>query len=212
VGVAKISALTHAEVLRRIEFLKDFHGHVVKYFQNLECDYLDKPCENEVSAKERTWINLHCSRAKSIMRETGTVPIFTWTSPPAMGYITTRDLDVLNNIFLLHEYRITPKLLIDVIENAIGRYKEELPRSLFRTWNPFWWLGKVLGWILSIPISILGVAGFETDTLEQHILTKLFKTLWALIVVFGTVLPILELIGYTDLLRDSLRGIGFLVR
>jgi len=129
-----------------------------------------------------------------------------------MGYITTRDLDVLNNIFLLHEYRITPKLLIDVIENAIGRYKEELPRSLFRTWNPFWWLGKVLGWILSIPISILGVAGFETDTLEQHILTKLFKTLWALIVVFGTVLPILELIGYTDLLRDSLRGIGFLVR
>jgi hypothetical protein len=153
----------------------------------------------------RTQINYIIDEVHQIILLAGVPTSIFYSPPPAFGGISG-DIDLILNIFNLHEFQISPNMLIDLVNRAIGIYERDKIRSIFRTLNPLYWLLLILDYIMSIPFYILGKVGFNQDKLEQSFLGKLIKGLLYLITVFAALLTVLEKLGYLEWFKKLIKG------
>jgi hypothetical protein len=64
-------------------------------------------------------------------------------------------VDVLEKIWYLDKLRLSSRAPSDVIDEATGRYLGDQLQSWFRTFNPFYWVGRVIDWLVGEAFNIV---------------------------------------------------------
>lgn len=131
--------------------------------------------EGYVELRERVAKNV--LRAMSLARSLG-VPVDLTSCPaPSIGGYT-----IPVNIFyaILHDTShggISGHMIIDAIDQTIGRLEELVKKDLRRLLNPFYWLKELVKLILRIPFLLIKATGFDVSKIEDHLFGKIFKLL-----------------------------------
>jgi len=180
------------EAKRGFELLKRFRQKVVDYDNNaLWNDYDNDYAENQEAVSLRQQINEDMPEATTAIQKVGHSTIVYYSPPPATGGIQG-DIDVLTNIFRLPYLGMDTTQLLDRLDQAIGAYRYAVSYLWRRLFNPFYWIGKGLALIGSIPFRVLRIAGFNVERAETSFFGKLSKALFSLAVLISALLSILE--------------------
>jgi hypothetical protein len=154
-----------------------------------------QPKKNAIACDAREQINRILHRVSRSVQDSGINPVLDWVSR-AVG-IQAR-VDLFENLFLLDEFDIPPVQVKDRVERAIGVFEEDQFRAWIRTFNPFYWLARLLDYITSIPFRILGKAGFSRQHAEASAIGKLVKLFVSVLTLTGTIIAILKNLDYLD--------------
>lgn len=187
--------------------LVNFRNLVVEYFNNIEYEYMGfEITENDKAREIRPKINIIIEEIHSIILASGLSTILIYTPPPAIGgYI--RNIDLIQNIFMLHHWQIKPNELTDKIERSIGIYENDKKHALLRMFNPFYWIGQIIDLIVDIPFSIIGKLGFNQYKIENSPIGKLVRGILYLITVFAALLTVIDKLGYLENFKNILSRI-----
>lgn len=184
------------ENARRMRVLEDFRNNVISYFNNSSPLALgDGRSETPEAVKARQRINLGVNQAHLIIEAAGVTSIVQWSPPPLIGGDAQR-INLIDNLFELDRYRISPNHAVGFIERAIGVYQFDRKAAFRRTVNPFWWLGQGLLWFVRVPFVFLSAVGFDADRAEGSFLGKTIKAMFALVTMAAALLTILNLLGW----------------
>lgn len=183
---------------KRVKILRQFDEYVKEYFSNIKrLMYGTEISESDKAKEARSKINLMLAKAYAYIIYSGSKTSIYYIPPAATGGIA-RNIDLLHNIFNLHNFQLTNEQLMDIIERSIGIYENDKNKSIIRTINPFFWLDKVLTYIVRIPFKIIGKVGFNQEKIESSIIGRIVKTILYLIVVFSAFLTALDLLNLLD--------------
>lgn len=186
---------------RRLDRLAQFRNHIVSYFNGSKYSWQAQArIESSDIQQVRHEIDLRIEEIQRIVREAQVSSRVMWTAAPVDGGYS-QPLDILANLFELDRFQIRPNRVVSVLDRAIGVYQDDQRKSANRTFNPLWWIGKILGWLIRLPFRLLGMIGFDADKAESSILGRLTK----LILVASSLLAILY---YLDLLESVKSWLG----
>ncbi|MCD6271380.1 MAG: hypothetical protein J7K30_00705 [Deltaproteobacteria bacterium] len=158
---------------------------------------VDDRIEEEAARVARVKINRVMVETHDIILNSGINPTLTWTPPPALGgYV--RDIDLIQNIFNLHGFRIGPDEVMDYIDKTIGIYESNHKPSLIRTFNPFFYIGLVFDAISELPFIAIGKFGFNRQKVESSVIGRVVKGILYLITVVAALLTILQILDYLE--------------
>ena len=121
----------------------------------------------------------------------------------------TIDIDALADLFELEIHRVRPTLPVDVIEEAIGVYRDDQAKSWFRTFWPFFWLARLVDWMADRFFNLLvALVGADPNKAKSSSFGRVFTalkelTLWVATVV-ATIVAVLEFLGYETSIRRFL--------
>jgi len=135
----------------------------------------------------------------------------TYTPPPVVGgYV--QQVDLIINFFNLGNFGTGVKEVLDWIDRSIGVYENDKRRAFIRTFNPFFWLGLLVDYIVAIPFSLLAKAGFNRTKIEDSFIGRIAKfvlyvvtLLGALLGIIASLLTIVQVLGYLDAVKSVLR-------
>ena len=127
--------ITFWESLRRQERLDEFLELVDTYFLAHRAKQVKRASE------ARTSLNLMLIDVKKILYAANVRPVIRWTPPPMVGG-PSQNIDLVENLFFLDRYSLSPAQVSDVVLRAQGVYKSNHFRSFLRTFNPLWWAGE----------------------------------------------------------------------
>jgi hypothetical protein len=113
---------------------------------------------------------------------------------------------LVDNIFNLHQLKISPQTLFDYVERAIGVYRDDKVKSLVRTLNPLFWLSIVLDYVSGLPFTVLGALGLNLSKIEDGLVGKFLKGCFRVAVVVTVLAVILDHQGYLDPIKQEVRG------
>lgn len=192
------SAIPFWENKRRLQVLNKFRSLVVNYYKNSNYSWqAGGRIEKDEARQARTEINLILHDAHKVIIYSGVSIVVQYTPPPAIGgYI--QNLDVIQNMFILHQFQMGKNAVIDIIDRSIGIYQTDQSLCFRRTINPFWWIAKLFTWFVSLPFKLLGTVGFDQKKAEESLIGKIIKAFLYLITVFASLLTILDLLGLVD--------------
>ncbi len=101
-------------------------------------------------------------------------------------------VDVIGNIFALYQFQISPQVVFDSTDRAIGAYETNCARLLRKSFNPFYWLQMPLVWFLRLPFKLLGAAGFDARKAEDSLFGKLVKLALGLATFMAAIVEIAD--------------------
>jgi hypothetical protein len=116
------------------------------------------------------------------------------------------DIDVLAHLWELETCRVSVMLPVDAIEEAIGVYRDDQAKSRFRTFNPFFWLARLIDWVADWIFNVLvALVGADPQKAKSSGFGRVFNalkdlTLW-IATVGGAIVAVLELLGYQTAIR-----------
>jgi hypothetical protein len=204
--------LTIFEIKDRIEFLTITRDEIVKYFNDTSTSYTGlERSEGQGAVKLRSKINLNIHKAREYVFATGVNPYIYYTPPPMVGGHAS-NIDLFLNIFNLAIFQLDPRLLTDAIEQALGKYDNEQKSAIIRTFNPFWWLFKLIKSIAYFPFWILQSAGVNTTKFERSFFGKIIKLIFDLAVFIAAVLAILAAFGWQDTVINYIKNLSKIIQ
>lgn len=175
----------------RWEYLTKFRNEVERYFNGIRREFgLDEPIENEDAVDARREINIRLSIAIEYVADAGVPSTYTYT-PPAMVGGNRQNVEVLLNVFLIHRFQMNPNVIIDVLDRAIGVYEADKTRAWIRTFNPLFWLLRVISLVAGIPFYILTYFGFE-ESIEYSLIGRMFKFCTEIVLLAAAVVTVLN--------------------
>ncbi|HCC68063.1 TPA: hypothetical protein DEP90_02560 [Patescibacteria group bacterium] len=182
--------ISYFENRHRIKKLKKFKSLAIKYFKNTQKSFYNRECvENSIAQKTRSQINSISPHVNLIIRSSGIPTSIIYTPPPMIGG-SQQEIDLFDNIFLLHQYDINKEQIFDIIEKSIGVYEYDKILSIIRTINPFFWINRILSYIANIPFEIFKSFGFEINS--ERPLFKILGFIFYLITVIASLIAILQ--------------------
>lgn len=195
--------ITFWENVRRVKELEKFLNHVDDYFNDCRQDNSDVDfIEGEKAKHARSKINLMNVEIQKIIAAAGIDCAIQYIPPGVVGNHV--HVGVLENIFNLSRFSITPNHVTGFLEQAMGVYQYDRRKSVCRTFNPFWWIGRFLYWFSRIPFNILKASGFNATKAEGSTLGRLVKAILHLIPIFASLLVILYYMEWLDDLKSAL--------
>ena len=178
---------------------------MVTYYENSNYSWMaEGRIESAEAQQARTEINLILHDAYKIIIYSGVPTVVQYTPPPIVGGYS-QNLEVIQNMFILHQFQMGKAAVIDIIDRAIGIYQSDQSLCFRRTINPLWWIGKFFAWLVSLPFKLLGTIGFDQKKAEESLLGKIIKALLYLISGLASLLTILDLLGVLDRLKKLLK-------
>ena len=184
--------------LQSLRTLKKFKRLAERYFENVDYGSYGLTAIEKPKAKAlRSRLNLMLERTKRALALAGLSPDVCDESRPGAAE-HEEAVYLAENIFNLHQLKISPQTLLDSVERAIGIYRDDKFRSLIRTLNPFFWLSVVLDCASSLPFAILGALGCNRSRIEDTRVGKLLKAGFRVAVVVTALAVILHHQGYLD--------------
>jgi len=187
---------------RRLSKLLEFRNLVVDYFHNSHPEWMaDSRIEERAARVARVKINRVMGETHDIILHSGIDPTLVWTPPPARGgYVM--NVDLIQNIFNLCQFRIGPEGALDFVDRAIGVYESNHRSSLIRTFNPLFYVGLVFDAISELPFIAIGRLGFDRQKVESSAIGRLIKGALYLITVIAALLTILQLLDFLEPVRQ----------
>jgi hypothetical protein len=188
-----------------IRTLKKFKKLAERYFENVDYGSYGLTAVEKPKAKTiRSQLNLMLERVKRALSSVEIRPdICNDSRLTAPEY--EEGVYLVDNIFNLHQLKISPQTLLDYVERAIGVYRDDKFKSLIRTLNPLFWLSIVLDYISSLPFAILGALGFKRSKIEDSSFGKFFKGCFRVAVVVTVLAVILYHQGYLDPIEQEVQ-------
>jgi hypothetical protein len=198
--------MTILQNLESIRTLKKFKKSAERYFENIDYGSYGLTAVEKPKAKTlRSQLNLMLERAKRALSSVEISPdIYDASRPTAAGY--EEGVYLVDNIFNLHQLKISPQTLLDYVERAIGVYRDDKFKSLIRTLNPLFWLSIVLDYISSLPFAVLGALGLNRSKIEDGLVGRFLKGCFRVAVIFTVLAVILHHQGYLDPLEQKVDG------
>lgn len=125
--------------------LLNFLKLVQDYFDNVKyVDYSSRePTLNQTSRVAREQICRELVKTEKIVLSAMVNPVFYYSPPPAYGGYQG-NVNILNNILQLEQFSIGKVQVEDIINKAIGVFDEDYTKSVFRTFNPFFWISYLI--------------------------------------------------------------------
>ena len=198
--------MTTFQNLQSIRTLKKFKKLAERYYENVDyasygLTVLEKPKAKAI----RSQLNLMLERAKRALSCADISPDICDPFRPT-AHDHEEGVYLVENIFNLHQLKISPQTLLDYVERAIGVFRDDKFKSLIRTLNPLFWLSIVLDYTSSLPFAILGALGFNRSKIEEGSLGKFLKGCFRVAVVVTVLAVILDHQGYLDPIEQEVRG------
>ena len=192
---------------RRLDKLNEFRNIVLQYFNNSRAEWMIAGRIEEDAAKEaRLKINRIMDETHDIIVYSGINPSITWTPPPAVGgYV--KNVDLIQNIFNIHQFQIGADTVLDFIDRAIGIYQSNQKSAIVRTLNPFFYIGLIFEAISELPFIAIGKLGFNRQKAESSIIGRLVKGILYLITVIAALLTILQLLDLLEPVKQFVHQI-----
>ena len=129
--------ITFWENNQRRSVLASFRAELSDYFSQIDYEYNGRISDTSNTLKLRQTLNKHIKLIEKILNESGIHPTVTYSPPPIIGG-RIMNIGLLDNLFNLSQYEISPQVLIDSIDNSIGIYETDFSKSIFRSMNPFY--------------------------------------------------------------------------
>jgi len=140
----------------------------------------------------RARINQLVPRVTRYLREAGVYPHISYVPAPAVGGAILSHVDLLANIFQLRRFDMSFYDIFDAVQKAIGYYQYKAPEALIRTLNPFWWLTRLIAFLIGVPIRILAWAGYgKFEKLESSKGVRIYKVIAGLVTLALGVITLL---------------------
>ena len=178
---------------RRFNKLIEFRELAIEYFNNSRPTGWENSgrIEEDAAREARLKINLVRNEVHSIILNSGTIPVLSWTASASIGSYV-REIDLIHNIFNLNGFQIGPDHVQDCIEGAIGIYQSNHKKALVRTVNPFFYIGVVLDAISNLPFIAIEKFGFNQQKAKASAIGRLFKGVFYLIPIVAATIVILK--------------------
>ena len=121
---------------RRLERLVDFRNLVLTYFDHSEAHWMaEERTEQPDAQSARVRINRLMDEVHDIILYSSVRPTIQWSPPPVIGgYI--QNVDLVQNLFNLHQFQISPNHVLDFIDRSIGIYEANARPAFLRTISP----------------------------------------------------------------------------
>ncbi len=81
------------------------------------------------------------------------------------------------------ENLITPQMILDGLNETIGLSEERVQSEWRNLLNPLHWLKVLFLFIIRLPVTLIGAAGFTVDKFEDHMWPKLLNLVWTLALI-----------------------------
>lgn len=187
------------ECKRRLESLGEFQKLVITYFTNITYQGWpsDEPILGETAQRARIEINRRLGDVQYSCRLVGVTCIVYYSPPPAIGGLAGQ-VDLLANIFELHQFRIPHTRVVDFLDRAIGNYQKRADWLFKQIFNPLFWAKWLLGKVIAVPFGLLGLAGFDADKIEESLGGKLIKAVVGFVVFLSALLAVLDYLGLLE--------------
>ena len=92
-------------------------------------------------------------------------------------------------------------MVVDELDRVIGVYETDRRNSIFRTFNPLWWIGNLAGWLVRLPFRAIGAAGFDADKAEASVPGRIAKVVLYTVTIAAALLTILDLLGWLNTVK-----------
>ena len=112
------------------------------------------------------------------------------------------NINVMENLFRLDAFDMPFVVVDDYLQRAIGYYRDDLFASMVRTFNPLWWIWRLLRSLIIIPFAVLDWAGYDRDRAEESTIGRLFKFLLAMAMIIAGI------VGFLDAVVQLLINLG----
>jgi hypothetical protein len=163
--------------------------------------------ESPTAKKMRSQLNVGLDKVKRTLSSVDVFPSISQARRLAAGE-SEEDVDLVENIFNLHRYQVSPQILVDHIERAIGIYRDDRINAWMRTLNPLFWLSILFDYAGRLPFFILGSLGFDRSKLEGGALGKFLKGCFRAALLLVLLTGILHYLGALDPLKSRLRALS----
>ena len=161
--------ITFGENSRRLRALNEFRNDVLCYFEHSQFvrrgPARPRRIEHAEASETRRNINHSLVQVQHFMKATGVAASISIVLPASGAY--EEQIDVLANLFRLHQLKIPKRDAVSLIKQAVGVYRSDRPSALRRTLIPLWWLYRGFLWILRVPFVVLGAIGFDAAPAES---------------------------------------------
>ena len=199
--------ITCWENKRRVEFLRTFRSTVVTYFNHCHSHDLDWH-EDKPTEKARQNINVMLAKAEEVVHSSGVSSVYDLVPLPARNGGAAGTVDVLSAIFSIQQFHSSRQPVTDVIDRAIGVYYSDRRRAQIRTFNPFFWLGRFLSLVASLPFKLLGSVGFNQEKLETSRIGRFVKEVFQIVIAIASLLYIAQFLGEREAVLSWLKSIS----
>jgi hypothetical protein len=192
--VRDYSRIASFENARRIQLLTRYRNDVVEYFTKVRNqDRGDDASTARESSRSR--INMVTDEVADAIHAAGVPTVMTVTPPPIVGgYV--REVELVHNIFLIDDMKLSPRILVDMVERAIGVYTRNERAARVRLFNPFFYLGLTLDAVARSPFALATRLGLPGQRLQNSVLGLLVRGFVYLATAAASVLAILQFLGY----------------
>jgi hypothetical protein len=200
----KYKKILFFENSKRLDKLLAFREMALKYFNNSQTDWrVEGRIEQEEAGMARVEINRNLDEIYEIILAAGIDPSITYRAAPVAGGYR-QEVDLIHNIFLLSKMQIGPESLFDYLERTIGKYEKNHSQALWRTFNPFFYVGCIFDYISSLPFFVFGKLGFNRRKAESSGVGKFIKGIFYLLSVLASFLAVLNYLGLLDAFKKSI--------
>ncbi len=154
---------------------------------------------DRLGIREKIFLSIH--NVHDIVETSDSSTCLRYTPAPMIGgYI--QDIDVILNFDVLMSKQIPVEKVFDILNMALGKYRDDYRKSVIRTFSPLFWLGCVIDYLISIPFALFGWIGFNREKVEYSFLGRFVKGVVKLIAVIGVILGILHHLGYMEPVKN----------
>ena len=192
---------------RRLEKLAEFRALVIQYFDNSRAEWMvDERIEKPEAEEARVKINRMMDETHDIILYSGVNPSIRYTPPAVVGgYI--QNIDLVENVFNLHRFKITANNLLDFVDRSIGIYESNRRPALLRAINPFFYLGLAFDLVARIPFVLIGRAGFNRQKVEESLAGRLVKGSIYIVTALASLLTVLQLLDYLESFKQVVKNV-----
>ena len=138
----------------------------------------------------RTELNSSLHEAARLVRKSGMSTSIFYSPPPIVGGMSC-DLDLFANLFTLPNFQLSPIMVVDLIDRAVGNYVDMRKTFFLRLINPLYWIGE----IIRIPFRLLSFSGFNGLKAEHSTIGRIYKLVASFATFVWTVIQILDFFG-----------------
>jgi hypothetical protein len=163
--------------------------------------------DDVVAKRTRSQLNLNLEKVKRALLAVDISPNVPGTRRTGPGQ-RPRDIDLVEDIFSLHQHKISPQTLVDHVERAVGIYRDDRGRATLRTINPLYWLSVLLDYAGRLPSFILVGLGMDRERFEGTALGDFLKGSFRLALLLALGLVGLHYAGLLDPLKSTLLVLG----
>jgi hypothetical protein len=120
----------------------------------------------------------------------------------------TLRVDILEQFWYVERLWLSFQAPSDVVDEAIGKYQSDQRRSWIRTFNPFYWISRLIDWLISEAFNVVKIFGGNPETARASQLGRVINAFGQFIAwiagIVVAIVTVLWFLGFDKPIRNYL--------